>query len=491
MTLRRKMSLQIIAMIVGLLLLGAASLWGLNGLRQDYGLALDGYRQLRGLFEIGAQLTTAKTLLDLDGPARAEAHEALRAAASKLEIHRSAAWRDPDATNADAIAGDLSKALASGGAAGDERRAVNAALAQIGRSAAALRDRIEASQAAAERKRHATMAAIAAVASVVVVGASALGVRQHRGVMGPLNRLGAAVRRIAEGDLSARAPNDAKPVATDEFTALSGDFNLMADRLSALCQDLERQVAEKSRELVRSERLASVGCLAAGVAHEINNPLGVIAGYAELSISRIDGGGGVSVNDLKGTLQIVCDEAFRCKEITDKLLSLVRPGEGVRTPVRLADVAREVAVFVGGLSKFREHELHVVADEAERSVVWAVEAEMKQVLMNLTINAFEALPPRGGSVRVIVQRKGEWVSLAVEDSGRGMSAQTLERVFEPFYTEKRGSPHPGTGLGLSITHAIVQQHGGRIVAHSDGPGAGSRFEIDMPAHDNHGVEVTT
>jgi two-component system sensor histidine kinase BaeS len=112
-------------------------------------------------------------------------------------------------------------------------------------------------------------------------------------------------------------------------------------------------------------------------------------------------------------------------------------------------------------------------------------------LLNLTLNALEAVPA-GGEVRIDLCRKGGWVELCVSDNGRGMSRQTLDRVFEPFFTERRGVPtdetdpdavagRRGTGLGLSITHAIVEAHGGRIDAFSDGPGRGSRFVVNLPA----------
>jgi len=97
------------------------------------------------------------------------------------------------------------------------------------------------------------------------------------------------------------------------------------------------------------------------------------------------------------------------------------------------------------------------------------------------VNALEAVPSDRGEVRIGGRRSGEWVELSVEDNGKGMSAETLAQVFEPFFTAKRGAGEPGTGLGLSITHAIVEGHGGRIEAHSDGPGRGSRFTFHLPA----------
>jgi signal transduction histidine kinase len=107
--------------------------------------------------------------------------------------------------------------------------------------------------------------------------------------------------------------------------------------------------------------------------------------------------------------------------------------------------------------------------------------EMKQVFMNLTVNALEASASSSGRVRIGGRRDGEWVELFVEDNGKGMTPEMVERVFEPFFTAKRGAGEPGTGLGLSITHAIVESHGGRIAAESRGPGKGSRFIVRLPA----------
>jgi two-component system NtrC family sensor kinase len=103
------------------------------------------------------------------------------------------------------------------------------------------------------------------------------------------------------------------------------------------------------------------------------------------------------------------------------------------------------------------------------------------VLLNLTVNALEASAGQSGEVRIGGKRCGEWVECYVEDSGKGMTREVLEQIFEPFFTAKRGACEPGTGLGLSITHAIVENHGGSIRAESGGPGHGSRFTVRLPA----------
>ena len=522
------MALQIAAMIVGLLLVGGAALWGLNGLHRDYGVALRGYEELRSVYEIGSHLATARTLLAAPFPDVPRAAAEVEAARTRLGI--STAPRDGVAAGpsgppaaphlwAGALGASLDRTLdrlrGTGGAgrpsAAEAAGALNDAIARLGRIASDIRGDIEASQAAADRRLRATTIAVAAVCAAVVAGAVLLGAWQYRGVMRPLNRLAAGVRRVAAGRFAERiepagAGGGGSAANGDEFARLAADFNRMAAELDGFYRELERKVAEKSKELIRSERLASVGYLAAGVAHEINNPLGIITGYAELSLAQLKeekgsaaaaGRNGRSAEDVAKTLRIICDEAFRCKEITGRLLSLARPGDEGRTPVDLARVASAVASIVGGLRQFGDRRVSVTAARGGGDpIVLAVEAEMRQVVTNLLLNALEAVEPGTGRVSIDVAREGDRVRLTVSDNGRGMTPETTERVFEPFYTEHRGTSaaadaptaagdggprRRGTGLGLSITHAIVQSHGGRITAHSDGPGKGSRFVIDLPA----------
>jgi signal transduction histidine kinase len=293
--------------------------------------------------------------------------------------------------------------------------------------------------------------------------------------------------------------DEIKPRGGAEFKDVAVYFNGLARELAGLYRNLEQKVIARSRELVRSERLASVGFLAAGVAHEINNPLSVISGYAELAgkgLRRVMLGGGedgsaidgpqaeVEAEALAAALEaqgIIRDEAFRCKEITSRLLSLARGGGDGRETLCLDEVARQVSVLTKGLKNYRDRRVILDFDQAHALQVVANPTEMKQVLMNLTVNALEAAPADRGEVRIGGRRSGSWVEIFVEDNGKGMSAGTLEHVFEPFFTAKRGAGEPGTGLGLSISHAIIESHGGRIRAESNGPGRGSRFTVQLPA----------
>jgi two-component system NtrC family sensor kinase len=511
MTLRRKMGYQIAAMIVGLLLVSAASLWGLNGLQQDYREALEGYQRLRQVYQAGTHLATARKMLDLQHPSSmALAADEVSAAAIALDqLKPGQGWNDSAEQSLRRGVRDLKQRLReapqdapSPQFAEARLDEVNALLGRIPELAADIRQRTQASRHDAQAKKRATIVAVAVTCGAVVIGSIVIGVLQYRGVTGPLGRLSEGVRKLGAGQFAGRV--EPRPRWGEEFVSLSGDFNRMAAELDGFYRELEQKVAAKSKELIRSERLASVGFLAAGVAHEINNPLGIISGYAEYSLSELrersrqdgsrvkvttDGaapgaGDGLSFTEVEKSLQVIRDEAFRCKEITGKLLSLARPGDDARKPVSLTDVARDVAAVVGGLKEFRDRKLVVKADgrAGEPAAVLAVEGEMKQVLLNLTLNALEAVAPGDGEVRIEVARRDAWVELSVTDNGRGMTPQTLEHVFEPFFTEKKGAgPRHGTGLGLSITHAIVQSHGGTIEAHSDGPGKGSRFVVRLPA----------
>ena len=289
MLLRRKMSLQIAATIVSLLLTIGASLWGLNGLREDYGLALTGYNDLRRVFEAGSHLATARTLLAPPAD-RGRAQREVQTAADMFQIF------DPARTDGtsslpltklepvNATLHDTAAELAApaDGADADVESVVRS-LGRVGDLVAEIRQRIQASQDAARDKRHATVAAMGVVSAMAVLGAVALGIWQYRGVIIPLARLNMGVRKIARGRFSERVEVN----GNDEIASLAADFNRMAGELDSFYRELERKVAETSRDLVRSERLASVGYLAAGVAHEINNPLGIISGYAEMSLEQL------------------------------------------------------------------------------------------------------------------------------------------------------------------------------------------------------------
>jgi signal transduction histidine kinase len=325
---------------------------------------------------------------------------------------------------------------------------------------------------------------IGALSLAAVLAAVIVSVMHDRLVVTPLQRLREGVNAVAAARFTQKL--DLHDVTNaPEFLDLSGEFNRMADELDGFYRRLEEQVRAKSRELVRSERLASVGFLAAGVAHEINNPLNIISGYAELTLRQLDPSRITDSNqthqDIRQSVRMIRDEAFRCKEITEKLLSLSRGGKDARERLDLSGVAREVASMTSGLRDYRDRRL-VLRFDREPLEVEANLTEMKQVLLNLMINALESTEATGGEVCIEGHRTHDWVELSVNDNGRGMEPEVLRHVFEPFFTARGNNGRRGTGLGLSITHAIVENHGGRIHAESSGTGHGARFVVRLPAH---------
>ncbi|MGE5611230.1 MAG: sensor histidine kinase [Bacillota bacterium] len=488
MTLRRKMAYEITAMIIGLLLISAASLWGLNGLHQDFGSAIQGYEELRSVYELSSHIATARTLLALPHPDAPHALLEVQTAAAKLNLFTA---RSPAASRAGQFRSAIESKLATAtrlleidpNTRNPEDSetlidSLNDLLSNAANLASDIRHTIEIKQAAADAKRRTTMVAMTLLSATIIFASVIIGTWQYRSVTRPLKRLGDASRRIAAGQFSDRIPAQGPA----EFVSLATDFNRMAAELETFYHELERQVAAKSKQLVRSERLASVGYLAAGVAHEVNNPIGIIAGHAELSLQQLQHHPTLeAIPEVERALQVICEEAFRCKEIVAKLLSLARPGDENRRRICLTTIVSSVVSIISGLSTYRSRQVTVQTAQDDDLYILANEGEMKQVLLNLAINALEAVPPQTGQVHISISRVDGFVELAVIDNGRGMPPDVLEHIFEPFFTSKRGASQPGTGLGLSITHAIVESHGGQIFAHSTGPGQGSRFVVRLPA----------
>jgi signal transduction histidine kinase len=377
------------------------------------------------------------------------------------------------------------------------RQAVAAAVATLAETTVHARTDVTDRQNAADAKRRSTLEAVGALSVILIAAATLVAVRQYRAVMLPLDRLTKTVRGFASGQLSDRS----EPVGDREFVALASDFNRMAGELESFYRELQTKVAVQSRELARSQRLASVGFLAAGVSHEINNPLGIITGYAERLLRLLDepidpDNQLVLWQQTRRTMSIICEEAFRCKTITTRLLSLAHPANhsGNRSEVEtmgrvsLVAVARQVISNLAGLPEYANKQMILeTPDGPSECFVRAREVEMQQVVLNLMLNALQAVGRFDGIVRLCVRAiddaPASTIELAVSDNGVGMTDETLERIFEPFYSESRirGAGGSGSGLGLSITHAIVIEHHGRIVAESGGLGKGSRFVVSFPA----------
>ena len=296
----------------------------------------------------------------------------------------------------------------------------------------------------------------------------------YRWVFDPLRVLLGGSRRIASGEFSYRI----HLATNDEMAELAEALNQMTARFQAIRDDLDNQVQERTKQVIRNEELASVGYLAAGVAHEINNPLASIALCAESLESRTRGMIDPANADhavIANYLRMIQDEAFRCKEITEKLLDFSRLGEAPRNDANLADLIEGVIDMVRHLGKHQNKRIEFAALERLTAPVNA--REIKQVVLNLLVNALDCLDD-GGLVRIELARRDGQAEITVVDNGCGMEPETLDRVFEPFFTRRKVGQ--GTGLGLSITHRIVADHGGEIAAASAGLGQGATFRVRLP-----------
>jgi signal transduction histidine kinase len=261
-------------------------------------------------------------------------------------------------------------------------------------------------------------------------------------------------------------------------------FSPILDGSGAVAHVVEvwRDVTDRTElevQLSHSERLASVGILAAGVAHEINNPLASMMAGIEglgrwLKRGQFDEEG---VREAVTTIELLEREIERGRQTTEKLMLL---GRSYNTAPGWVDVNRAVRDTLLLLRyELRTREIETVEElESKMPQIWAREAGVRGICMNLMINAVQAMNG-GGRLTVTTRHRSELVELSVGDTGPGIAPEHLERIWDPFFTTKPVGQ--GTGLGLSITSRIVTRHGGRIAVKSE-PGRGARFDVELPVH---------
>lgn len=284
--------------------------------------------------------------------------------------------------------------------------------------------------------------------SASIAFAIGVGLYIRRSVARPVAKLEAGAARIASGDLSTSIEIDSQ----DEFGRLAAEFNAMTSALK-----------EHQAQLVQSEKLAGIGRLAAGVAHEINNPLGVILGYVRLMRHKAAG-------PLAEDLAVIEEEAVRCQMIVEGLLDLCRPRSVQPIPVDLRELCEDIVARLSDSQVLSG--VQVMIDG--KALVAGNPQELRQAVTNLIKNAIEAAGPHG-SVQIQAEQTSEQVRVAVADSGPGVASDVKERLFEPFVTTK---PR-GTGLGLAVSQAIARAHGGSIDVDRSSIG-GALFTLSLP-----------
>jgi two-component system, NtrC family, sensor kinase len=323
-----------------------------------------------------------------------------------------------------------------------------------------------------------TVAALAGVA-VIALGAALL----FRAVARPVERLLAAAERLgADAGLPLLGPpGDREPPglgrAAVAFERLAGALGDERARLAAKVEELERANAELARareSLLVSERLATVGRLASGIAHEVGNPLGAIAGYVDLARNRV--AAGAPAAEVDDFLARMGAETIRIDAIVRDLLAFARPAPPALAPTSVAAAVDGAIRLARVQSRFRSVEVEL-AIPPELPAVLADERRLGQVFLNLLLNAGDAMDGRG-AVRIAAERAGDGVEVTVGDRGPGISVEDRARVFDPFFTTKE--PGRGTGLGLAICHGILASFGGAIAV-GDRAGGGAELRLTFRA----------
>ena len=290
----------------------------------------------------------------------------------------------------------------------------------------------------------------------------------------PLTTLINGSRQVATGDFDFRIELS----GNDEMSELADALNNMTEKFQIIQMDLNEKVEQRTIQMVRSDKMASVGFLAAGVAHEINNPMQSIALCAESLEKRLEDRSIDSTEDFaaaKKYLQMIQDEAFRCKGITSQLLDLSRKSDETEEHTDLRTLIKAVVDMVVTLTKSQRKQ--ITFEDCKSVMIVANPQEIKQVILNLINNAMESVDA-GGHIRLKLGIHDGMAAITVSDNGCGMTEDVLKHLFEPFFTQRRHGQ--GTGLGLTIAYGIVEHHGGRMEAFSDGPNAGSKFRILLP-----------
>jgi len=295
----------------------------------------------------------------------------------------------------------------------------------------------------------------------------------------PMRVLIEKARRVGSGDLTG-------PLALaqrDELGELAIEMNAMCDRLADAKARLADETAARIDaldQLRHADRLAIIGKIASGVAHELGTPLHVVSGWAKMIR-----GNEVAGAELHNAASVIADQSDRMAKIIRDLLDFGRRRGPKKAEIELRAVVQQTLAFIGPMLARRRVEVRNEWDVAASSVL-ADSGQIQQALANLIVNGVDAMP-NGGALTIGLRRERRegphtpaqpWVCLYVRDEGEGIAAEDLPRIFEPFFTTKKAGE--GTGLGLSVSEGIVQEHGGFLEVES-APGRGTCFSIYLPA----------
>jgi len=273
---------------------------------------------------------------------------------------------------------------------------------------------------------------------------------------------------VQVGYLSAPSSQGTDPFLKEEVYLIHEVARQVAELVGR--REAEKAKRELQSQLMHADRLATIGQLAAGVAHELNEPINAVLGFAQLA-KKCPG----LPAQAKGDTEKIEAAALRARSVMQKLVAFARPSPSHKSPMNLNEVVHKAQPFCE--ARCVEHGIRFsTALEPDMPDIIADRGQLYQVLVNLVVNAVQAMPD-GGELSIRTQAGTGTACLTVEDSGAGMDKDTARRIFEPFFTTK--DIDQGTGLGLSIVEDIVASHRGDIKVHSE-QGRGSRFEVAFP-----------
>ncbi|MBN2246649.1 MAG: cache domain-containing protein [Candidatus Aminicenantes bacterium] len=304
-------------------------------------------------------------------------------------------------------------------------------------------------------------------------------------IIHPLNKMIHATQEIAQGDLSHKVEIDLQ----DEVGQLAQSFNQMTENLRKANEKLlqwgrtlEKRVEERTRELqetqdslIQSEKLASLGKMAAGVAHEINNPLTSILINTHLMLEKTD-----KNHAFFESLDLIAEETSRCSQIVKGLLEFSRQNPPQKEYADVNDILTQTIDLVQNQVSF--HNIKVIKKFSMQIPLIKLDRDkIKQVFLNLMMNASDAMP-KGGTltIQTDLTKDKKFVEISFIDTGIGIPKENIHKLFDPFFTTKSS----GTGLGLAVSYGIIKQHQGNIDIESE-PGKGSAFIISFPIEDRN------
>jgi signal transduction histidine kinase len=279
-----------------------------------------------------------------------------------------------------------------------------------------------------------------------------------RQVLRPIGRFVHYVGRIAEGDFSPIRPTRSYK---DEFSTLAIAINRMLDELKS-----------RQEQLLQTRKMAAVGTLTSGIAHELNNPLNNISLTVETLLDDFDE---VGDDRKKKLLNDIFTQVQRAGATVRNLLDFTRKDQPVFTAVSISEVLETTLTLVGNELSLAKVDVHLDVDP-DLPTVSGNPRTLQQVFLNLFLNAMQAMP-KGGELTVRAECEDGFLRVMVRDHGVGISDENLEKIFEPFFTTKQAGE--GTGLGLSVSYSIVEKHGGRLEVEST-LGEGTTFFVILP-----------